>query len=69
MAKFKIGDRVQMVGMESYVPYGEIGTVIEISITPDVEWDDYKSHRGGSLWAVSELYLKPIKQEFNYEIY
>jgi hypothetical protein len=59
MAKFKIGDRVRLIGMGSNVPYGKVGTVCEISTSPDIKWDDYKSNRG-SFWAVYEEHLELV---------
>jgi len=77
MAKFQIGDRVRMISTGSYVPQGELGTVMELHQSPEVKWDNYISDRGGNIWAVWEGKLeleeqrpeKLILQEPNYEIY
>lgn len=41
MAKFKVGDRVRYTGEGDTVPFGTIGTVLEDSKVPFVDWDGF----------------------------
>ncbi len=68
MPKFKKGDRVEIITFDSYVPYGEVGTVVESRVNPDIKWDNYTSNRG-SMWAVDESSIKLIDGTPKYEIY
>ena len=41
MPKFKKGDRVRMVERDCGVPYGTVGTVLQYSKLPCVNWDGF----------------------------
>lgn len=71
MAKFKKGNRVEMVGNNSFVPKGSKGTVIEDHSTiPFVDWDKKtvfrrKTGRNDNIVSTNENKLKLI-EEFEY---
>lgn len=52
MPKFKYGDRVVAVNENNWVPVGTVGTVVEDSVVPFVEWDN------GNVYCLRESEMK-----------
>ena len=50
--KFKYGDRVVAVNKNNWVPVGTVGTVVEDSVVPFVEWDN------GNVYCLRESEMK-----------
>ena len=50
--KFKYGDRVVAVNENNWVPVGTVGTVVEDSVVPFVEWDN------GNVYCLRESEMK-----------
>ncbi len=78
MSNFKKGDRVRMISTLSWIPLGEIGTVIDAGGFNTISWDKPSRHSRQNygyknVWNVNYDHLELVedikKDNIIYEIY
>lgn len=76
MAKFEVGARVRCTFVDNEVPGGALGTVLDSSMCPYVEWDEpvREGHDANGLghlgycWAISEDWLQLVGHDYSKKV-